>query len=231
MNDTSNETEYVAVTTKKIVKTEVSMKEVQVEDLNGDLATLEIYEKTSYIPSKYVALAGAGFMSDESGNLVDEKGDILTSKEKLATLINKIKNEEDASEEITEIFGVKVAEIYEKGEDLPTELADFEEEESPEEQIEEGEMNGWDCRCNVAPVCCEETRTRCCTRFVPTPVDTPQFYDVEVCEPVPVEKIVEVPVHVAVRVPVKVPVFVKEYTPNYIQKIIPVERKVYKEQI
>ena len=111
MNDTSNETEYVAVTTKKIVKTEVSMKEVQVEDLNGDLATLEIYEKTSYIPSKYVALAGAGFMSDESGNLVDEKGDILTSKEKLATLINKIKNEEDASEEITEILGEKVDEI------------------------------------------------------------------------------------------------------------------------
>lgn len=76
MNATNatNETEYIAVTTKKIIKTEVSMKEVQVPDLNGDLATLEIYEKTSYIPSSYVAIAGAGFMADESGNLVDQEG-------------------------------------------------------------------------------------------------------------------------------------------------------------
>lgn len=130
---------------------------------------------------------------------------------------------------------MKVAEIFEKGEDLPTELDDFEtpeESEQPEEQIEEGEMNGWDCGCTSAPpVCCEETRTRCMTRFVPTPVDRPVYYDVEQCEYVPVERTVEVPVHVAVEVPVKVPVFVKEYFPNYVQKIIPVERKVYKEQI
>ena len=53
-------------------------------------------------------------------------------------------------------------------------------------------------------------------------------YDVEICERVPVVKVVKVPVHVPVSVPVKVPVYCKEYVPNYVPKIIPVERKVYK---
>lgn len=61
------------------------------------------------------------------------------------------------------------------------------------------------------------------------PVDRPVPYEVEVCERVPVVRRVQVPIHVPVKVPVAQPVYVKEYVPQYKQKIIPVERKVYKQ--
>ena len=69
---------------------------------------------------------------------------------------------------------------------------------------------------------------KCIIRRVPTPRDVAVPYNVEVCERVPVVKIVKVPIHVRVEVPVKVPVYVKEYYPCYKKVIVPVEKKVYK---
>ena len=107
---------------------------------------------------------------------------------------------------------------------MPEEIADVgvvAEEVTPEEELKEDSVNCFDCgspqlnmNCcdlklpNWEPDCtcettCQVPIKQCCTqktfvKYVPTPVDKPVPYDVEICEHVPVERIVEVPVHVPV---------------------------------
>ena len=65
----------------KLEGKEMEVIELQVEDEDGEEATLTIYPGLLDIPRRYQEFDKQGFLSDELGNLIDLDGEILVSAE------------------------------------------------------------------------------------------------------------------------------------------------------
>ena len=80
---------------KRLLSMEAIIREIDIQDEEGNDMILEVYQASSYIPENYVKIGKIGFMSDLEGNLVDFDGQILLTNKELATMLTKISKGED----------------------------------------------------------------------------------------------------------------------------------------
>lgn len=78
----------------RLIDTETTVKEITLETEEGEQITIDLFEASSFIPTKYVKVGKNGFLADEEGNLVNDDGAILTSRDELAELLFRIQNGE-----------------------------------------------------------------------------------------------------------------------------------------
>lgn len=82
------------------------MKEIEIEAEDGNVVTLQLFNASTFMPDHYLKIGKNGYLADFEGNLVNFDGVILTSRDDVAELINRIQQGEELTEELEQIKGI-----------------------------------------------------------------------------------------------------------------------------